>query len=46
MIDAVKSVEYYYTIVADRPGESRKLMAGKKKPRKSGGGKYLSRQIF
>ena len=26
MIESVKSVEYYYTTVADRPGESRKLL--------------------
>ncbi len=26
MIDSVKNVEYYYTIVADRPGEARKLL--------------------
>lgn len=26
MLDTVKSVDYYYTIVADRPGEARKLL--------------------
>ena len=26
MIEAVKEVEYYYTIVVDRPGEARKLL--------------------
>ena len=26
MFDSVKSVEYYYTIVADKPGEARKLL--------------------
>lgn len=26
MIDSVKNVEYYYTVVADKPGEARKLL--------------------
>lgn len=26
MIDSVKNVEYFYTIVSDRPGEARKLL--------------------
>ena len=26
MLEAVKNVEYYYTIVADKPGEARKLL--------------------
>ncbi len=26
MLESVKNVEYYYTVVADRPGEARKLL--------------------